>query len=89
MCKRRDYYGYTYCPSGYMAVSSFCIDRCGDGIVKSSPRSLACDDGNTISGDGCNSNCKAEPDYDCIVTELNKSYCFRKCGNGVLEGTEA
>jgi hypothetical protein len=26
---------------------------------------LPCDDGNTVSGDGCSSDCQIEPDYVC------------------------
>ena len=33
-------------------------DKCGDNLVQSSER---CDDGNTISGDGCSSSCRLEP----------------------------
>lgn len=34
----------------------WCEDVCGDGIVIIN----ACDDGNLLSGDGCNSNCQIE-----------------------------
>ena len=34
-----------------------CFARCGDGLVLPPE---ACDDGNTLNGDGCDSNCKVE-----------------------------
>ena len=44
---------------------------CGDGVLDEGE---ACDDGNTIDGDGCSSTCEEEEPV---------------CGNGVLEGNEA
>jgi len=32
---------------------------------------LPCDDGNTISGDGCNSDCTVEPFYECTGGDAN------------------
>jgi fibro-slime domain-containing protein len=48
-----------------------CESKCGDGIVvPAQPDGPvapggACDDGNTISGDGCSADCKVEPGYQC------------------------
>jgi cysteine-rich repeat protein len=44
---------------------------CGDGVVDGNEQ---CDDGNTVSGDGCSATCQ---------TEFNT-----KCGNGQLDGNE-
>lgn len=41
-----------------------CIEVCGDGIAYNDK----CDDGNTISGDGCNSSCNIEDGYQCVGT---------------------
>lgn len=42
------------CKAGYaFDANNFCVDECGDGKVIDS----LCDDGNTISGDGCSSSC--------------------------------
>lgn len=42
------------CPAGYyLDLANQCSDICGDGFVYLS----ACDDGNTVSGDGCSSDC--------------------------------
>jgi cysteine-rich repeat protein len=47
--------------------------RCGDGVVDVGE---GCDDGNTLSGDGCSSTCEVETTHPV-------------CGNGVLEVGEA
>ena len=46
-----------------------------------------CDDGNTVSGDGCSSTCALEPNFvcptagaPCVATQL--------CGDGKIRGTE-
>ena len=46
---------------------------CGNGI-REPPEE--CDDGNTISGDGCSSTCQIETFYDC--SQKNGTYCFDK-----------
>jgi cysteine-rich repeat protein len=46
---------------------------CGDGVVDSGEQ---CDDGNTVSGDGCSATCTIEQAPQPV------------CGNGVVEGTE-
>jgi len=43
--------------------SSQCVDTCGDSRTPASPLNangsqVICDDGNTISGDGCSSTCR-------------------------------
>jgi fibro-slime domain-containing protein len=37
------------------------MSRCGDGIVVGE----ACDDGNSLNGDGCTADCKIEPGFEC------------------------
>ncbi len=43
----------------------------------------ACDDNNTVNGDGCNSTCFIEPGYACI-TGVNDGpdVCSEICGDG-------
>ncbi len=41
---------------------------CGDGFWITS--SEACDDGNLLNGDGCDSNCQVEPDYACSPLDM-------------------
>jgi cysteine-rich repeat protein len=49
-----------------------CTPTCGDGLMTGSE---ACDDGNTLAGDGCSANCLIEggPEY---------------CGDGMIQGAE-
>jgi cysteine-rich repeat protein len=61
-----------FCPAGWRCSGNgeACIlDSCGDGITQDHE---ACDDGNTLSGDGCNSTCSS-----------NES-----CGNGFKDPGE-
>lgn len=43
--------------------SDTCWDICGDSLTP--PISNMCDDGNTVSGDGCSSSCYIEAGYVC------------------------
>ncbi|HXC53510.1 MAG TPA: hypothetical protein VN634_21665 [Candidatus Limnocylindrales bacterium] len=58
---------------------------CGDGNINTSEK---CDDGNHVSGDGCNTNCVVEEGYACTG---NPSVCVRvaeECGNNVIQDGE-
>jgi fibro-slime domain-containing protein len=69
------------------AGAASCPARCGDGKVDAQAGE-ACDDGNTRSGDGCSSDCKAiEKDYACPKPGSPCTYLVR-CGDGVLGGIE-
>jgi fibro-slime domain-containing protein len=65
--------------------STYCVNAtCGNGIVEGAEE---CDDGNTISGEGCTSDCKLESDWacpkpgePCISTVV--------CGDGRISGAE-
>ncbi|MDC0118012.1 DUF4215 domain-containing protein [bacterium] len=50
-------------------IGDFSLSVCGDGVLDEGE---ACDDGNTMDGDGCSSTCELES----------------VCGNGILEGNE-
>jgi len=55
--------------------------QCGDGVRT---QDEACDDGNTVSGDGCSSDCRTvDPGYSC--NPVGKP-CHRiaRCGDGVV-----
>lgn len=59
------------------------VGACGNG--KREPVE-ACDDGNTLSGDGCSGDdCAVEAGYQC---RLPAGPCTPICGDGVLKGTE-
>jgi cysteine-rich repeat protein len=57
---------------------------CGDGILDVPE---ACDDGNTVSDDGCSGDCLSiEPGFECVTPG---DPCIPvTCGNNVLEGIE-
>ena len=57
---------------------------CGDGMRMPSE---ACDDGNTISGDGCSASCAIECGFNC--TGSSPDACTSTCGDGVLSEDEA
>lgn len=44
-----------------------------------------CDDSNTVSFDGCSSNCQYEPPYICIGAGVNTCYI---CGNTTISPGE-
>ena len=57
---------------------------CGNSVLSSDE---ACDDGNTIGGDGCNALCQVEANYACpIPGQPCKN--LAKCGNSVLTSDE-
>lgn len=51
----------TSCSAGYTKSGSNCVEVCGDGKLYE----LACDDGNSEDGDGCDQNCNVESGYAC------------------------
>jgi cysteine-rich repeat protein len=58
--------------------------NCGDGVRE---RNETCDDGNTVSGDGCSRACQIEANYEC--PEDGKPCINRAvCGNGILTSDE-
>ena len=62
-------------------------DGCGDTIVGANE---ACDDGNTISGDGCSSSCQTETGYTCPPEggACVKDPVDAECGDSKVEGSE-
>jgi fibro-slime domain-containing protein len=58
---------------------------CGDGFIDPGE---ACDDSNTVGGDGCSLDCKAiEANFVC-TTPGAKCVSTMICGDGILQGTE-
>lgn len=57
--------------------SGACTSACGDGLVLGEE----CDDGNTLNGDGCSSDCKPEPGYTC-TNESTSGECERSPTTG-------
>lgn len=53
-------------------------ESCGDGVKDGSLE--ACDDGNLVSADGCDSLCQVEAGYSCDNND--PSVCSPLCGDG-------
>ncbi len=78
------------CPDGTVLVGGaggICDSTCGDGLVRSLE---ACDDANTVAGDGCDSGCKVESGWSCEVIALSNdpSLCTPDCGDSLIRGVE-
>jgi large repetitive protein len=58
---------------------------CGNGIVEPGEQ---CDDGNTLSGDGCSSTCQVEAGYQCTGQPSVCTPIPAVCGNGIVEPGE-
>ena len=54
------------CNGGFTGDGTTCVATCGDGLVVGSE---LCDDGNTISGDGCSDICTVESGWSCAGAE--------------------
>ena len=79
-----------------------CVNRCGDGVLHAS-RGEACDDGNTLSDDGCGPGCQTERCGDGVLQALrgetcddgntnsgdgcNASCIAEGCGDGLVQAT--
>ena len=63
-----------------------CMVVCGDG-----QRSIgeACDDGNTLVDDGCDTLCDVESGWVCTETGGAASVCTESCGDGLIDPGEA
>jgi len=60
------------------------VSCCGNGVIQLSE---TCDDGNTVSGDGCSDTCMVEAGFSCVG---QPSVCTPLvCGNGVVQPGEA
>ncbi len=61
------------------------LEGCGDGILSSGE---TCDDGNSVSGDGCSATCgELEQDFGCI-TPGQPCVSTVSCGDGFVTGNE-
>jgi len=69
---------------------SSCRSLCGNGIRVDSE---ACDDNNTVDGDGCDRQCHIETGWTCVDTQFpdwegNMSVCTPNCHDGLKRGNE-
>ncbi len=61
---------------------------CGDGLLQAAALGEACDDGNSVSGDGCSADCKAiEANFACLKPGKACESTLA-CGDGKVGGTE-
>ncbi|MDP9001329.1 MAG: DUF4215 domain-containing protein [Myxococcota bacterium] len=78
--------GYA-CPN-HNGVGGPCVkinaEVCGNGVVAGTEQ---CDDGNTVSGDGCSSTCMLEAGWTCPVAGQTCKH-IKFCGNGILDLVE-
>jgi cysteine-rich repeat protein len=81
-CISRGYTSGTLsCSATCSFVESACVS-CGNGNIESGEE---CDDGDTSSGDGCDSSCQIETGYLCSG---EPSICTISCGNGTVDIAE-
>ncbi|HEX7500322.1 MAG TPA: DUF4215 domain-containing protein, partial [Polyangia bacterium] len=74
----------TAIPDANLSVDRPGGGTCGDGVIE---RNEDCDDGNTISGDGCSRICQVESNWNC-PKEGQPCENLAKCGNGKLTSDE-
>ena len=64
-----------------------CSYNCGNGILEPQLFEL-CDDGNLLNGDGCNSSCKPEFNWNCTNMTGGKSICTNPQGIDIKKPPE-
>ena len=67
-----------------------CASVCGDGRrILWGPTPEACEDNNTLDGDGCSAGCAVEPGYACSGGSFSGiDTCVTVCGDGLRAGGE-
>lgn len=66
------------------SVNRIC-KKCGNKLLESGEE---CDDGNLLSGDGCNSTCGIETIYECSKNKYEFSTCVIACGDGIKKSSK-
>ena len=79
-------YDAAYFNSGICYMVDCTIPSCGDGEIN--PDDEECDDGNAVSGDGCNAACRTETGFVCSTPGEPCQFLYT-CGNNVLDPGEA
>ena len=64
---------------------TYCIEICGDGVDH---HFWECDDGNKVSGDGCDSTCHKEIGWSCVDDAALLTHCSPICGDGIVLDVE-
>ncbi|MBM4283280.1 MAG: DUF4215 domain-containing protein [Deltaproteobacteria bacterium] len=71
------------CPDGERcSPPGVCFETCGDG---QRAKTEACDDGDVLSGDGCDGSCGLEPGFAC---DEPGAACTAVCGDGLRRASE-
>eukprot|EP00931_Biecheleriopsis_adriatica_P040733 TRINITY_DN23337_c0_g1_i1.p1 TRINITY_DN23337_c0_g1~~TRINITY_DN23337_c0_g1_i1.p1 ORF type:complete len:4853 (-),score=966.29 TRINITY_DN23337_c0_g1_i1:13-14571(-) len=79
-CKFEQFKG-TACPPASDGLGGVCRATCGDGVRGPVEE---CDDGNSISGDGCSASCQVERGFTCTGGGLMAfDTCWPICGDGL------
>ena len=82
-CGSEDVAAGTPCNGGAGACdgAGACVANpvCGNGVIETGEQ---CDDGNSVSGDGCSATCQQENGW------TEPSQCATTCGDGVVAGNE-
>ncbi len=75
--------GWPICLTNCTAICT----ECGNGRIELNERGVgeACDDGNTVDGDGCSAQCEIERSY-CVTPTSDE--CLNWCGDGTINGPE-
>jgi cysteine-rich repeat protein len=70
----------TTCGEGSQCIEDIYVDACGNGYRMQVEE---CDDGNTVTGDGCSANCTVELGWACAgATDREPDMCEVVCGDG-------
>ncbi len=80
--------GTAYCDIGAYEFGSVVLPPavCSNSVQESGE---ACDDGNSVSGDGCAADCSGtETGFNCVAVSGSLTACTPVCGDGVIVGTE-
>jgi len=77
---------FANCVNDTVPYQSNCYSTCGDGRNTRNEGNEECDDGNTVSLDGCDSQCKIEIGWYCGYG--GGEPCWTHCGDAVLAGLE-
>ena len=75
------------------SCTTICSGRCGDGQRKGHNERAGqlgyCDDNNTLSNDGCSSECSVECGWNCSTSNASSADdCTTSCGDGMFAGAE-
>ena len=76
-----------FCSRSGPTSPDVCSFLCGNSLIDSVGLHIeTCDDGNTLSGDGCSTSCTIEDEYTCVrLSPTDADVCTPRCGNSALD----